>query len=97
MTGASKNKGCAKQNAVLGHSRTPKTGKFLQLEEQLFKYFEKTQNNSSYKHMDSTIPNIVGKEFKARRTLINRFMKRKNLSLRSFIKKEKVTVPEDTN
>jgi hypothetical protein len=47
MTGASKNKGCAKQNAVLGHSRTPKQENFFSLK---INYL-----NTSRKHRTITV------------------------------------------
>lgn len=43
--------GLCKAKCSVRAFQDPKTGKFLQLEDQLFKYFEKTQNNNSYKHM----------------------------------------------
>jgi hypothetical protein len=40
-------KHCAKGNKMLEHSGAPKSGKFPELQEKLFKYFVEIQNNGN--------------------------------------------------
>jgi hypothetical protein len=72
--------------------RGPKTGKFPTLEEKLLKYFQETRSNGnavSHKMLQfrardiAQSLNISENEFKASRGWIDRFMKRKNLSVRT--------------
>jgi hypothetical protein len=47
VTGISRNMYFAKRNAVLQAFQCPRTRKFHELEEKLFKYFEETRNSGN--------------------------------------------------
>jgi hypothetical protein len=83
ITGISKKKRHEEGNEVLRALWGPKTRKYLELEEKLFKYFEETQNNSDAHELETArLLEIAGNKFNASRRLIDKFKKQKNVSLR---------------